>query len=257
MTLTLTMTCIRPIKISYDGLAGVDGSARFSFGETCTALVSVSGPIAARPSSEHPARATIEVHVRPLALVPGTTEKHLAAAYKGILERACILGQHPRTLIQLVVQALSPQSHALVAAEINACSLALMNSGSIPMRGVVCAVAVGLQRKKDDHRSGMEFLLDPVEESELDGAGCVAFLFNNVDLGPASALVREQGGGMSSEVVWTNFKSCRGSVVSLDASELAQATALARKGAAEVWSCMKKSLGGSSFDEDGDCKMEM
>lgn len=241
------MTCIRPTKISYDALAGVDGSARFTFGETCSALASVSGPIAARPASEHPARATVEVHVRPLSLVPGTTEKFLGAAFKGILERACILGQHPRTLIQLVVQALSQPSQALVAAEINACSLALVNGGSIPMRGVVCAVAVGL-RKKDGHRT--EFILDPVEESKLDGVGCFAFLFG---IGPALA----QGGLPPSELLWSNFRTSGGSIVSLDASELAQATSLARKGATEVWLCMKKSLGGSLSDDGGDSKMEM
>lgn len=241
------MTCIRPISISYDALAGVDGSARFTFGETCSALASVSGPIAARPASEHPARATVEVHVRPLSLVPGTTEKFLGAAFKGILERACILGQHPRTLIQLVVQALSHPSHALIAAEINACSLALVNGGSIPMRGVVCAVAVGLS-KKDSHR--IEFMLDPAEESKLDGVGCFAFLFGT---GPASV----QGGLPPSELLWSNFRTSSGSIVSLDASELAQATELARKGATEVWLCIKKNLGGSLSDDDGDNKMEM
>ncbi|KAL4075278.1 ribosomal protein S5 domain 2-type protein [Scleroderma yunnanense] len=241
------MTSLRPIHIAFDALAGVDGSARFSFGETCTALASVSGPVAARPASEHPARATVEVHVRPLSLVPGTTEKFLGAAFKGILERACILGQHPRTLIQVVVQALSRPSHALVPAQINACSLALVNSGSIPMRGVVCAVAVGL-RKTEGRQT--EFVLDPVEESKLDGAGCLAFLFG---IGPASV----QGGLPPSEVLWTNFRTVNGSVLSLQASELAQATTVARKGATEVWLGMKKSLAGSSFLDDEDSKMEM
>ncbi|KAG6330195.1 hypothetical protein ID866_8894 [Astraeus odoratus] len=239
------MASLRPIKISFDALAGVDGSARFSFGETCTALASVSGPISARPASEHPARAAVEVHVRPLSSVPGTTEKFLGAAFKGIIERSCVLGQHPRTLIQVVVQALSPPSNALVAAEINACSLALVNGGSIPMQGVMCAVAVGMRRDGDR----MDFILDPLNESKLDGAGCIAFLF-----GISGSSFHDEL--PPSKVLWTSFRAHNGSSVSLNMQELKQATELARKGAVAVWLNMKESLGAAMPAGDGDVKME-
>jgi exosome complex component RRP46 len=173
-----------PIHISFDALSGVDGSARFSFGPA-TALASVSGPIAARLATENPARAAIDLHVRPLSSVPGTTEKHAGVALKGILERACILAQHPRTLIQVVVQALSPLSSSrssqgvdvdvdvLLAAEINACSLALLNAGSIPMRGVVCAVAVA----QPTSSSQPQLVMGGGGSSHAEYTGCFAFLF--------------------------------------------------------------------------------
>ncbi|KAF9233801.1 ribosomal protein S5 domain 2-type protein [Melanogaster broomeanus] len=233
---------LRPIKISFDALSGVDGSARFSFGATCTALASVSGPIAARLAAEHPARATVEVHVRPLSLVPGTTEKYLGAAFKGIVERACVLNQHPRTLIQVVLQALSRPTNALIAAEINACSLALVNAGSVPMRGVACAVSVGRRRSG----SQTELVLDPEDESELLGGGCFAFLFG-VDELPAESDIPP------SKMIWTNY--CAGVGASFSSAQLAQAEELASKGAAEVWIKMKESLQQSLLT--GDSKMEM
>ncbi|KAF8842586.1 hypothetical protein BDN67DRAFT_965464 [Paxillus ammoniavirescens] len=229
---------LRPIKISFDALSGVDGSARFSFGETCTALASVSGPIAARLAAEHPARATVEVHVRPLSSVPGTTEKHLGTAFKGIVERTCVLGQNPRTLIQVVVQALSRPTNALIAAEINACSLALVNAGSVPMRGVVCAVSVGVRRTG----SRMDFVLDPEDEEESGGGGCFAFLFG-VDR------LRAESDLPPSQMIWTNYRAGVGDTFS--STHLAQAEELASKGAAQVWIKMKESLRQSLFSGDG------
>lgn len=250
-----------PVKISYDGLAGVDGSARFTFGNVSSALASVSGPVAARPNSEHPARATIEVHVRPLSGTSGTAEKHLSAAFKGIFERACILSQHPRTLIQIVVQALSssqPPSPSipgpwctLIAAEINACSLALLNAGSIPMRGVVCAVALG--RHSEGGR--VKFVPNPVEERTLDGAGCFAFLFGGVGSGPNTASRKTEGSGPS-EVVWRSFRGASGASPLVDVHEVTKATETARKEAYEVWLYMKQSVAKLMSPDDGDVKME-
>jgi exosome complex component RRP46 len=55
---------------------------------------------------------------------------------------------------------------------VNASSLALLNAGSITMKGVVTAIAVGL--RKDG-----TFSVDPelAEEKGLSGIGCFAFLF--------------------------------------------------------------------------------
>ncbi|KAG2053231.1 hypothetical protein BDR06DRAFT_825721, partial [Suillus hirtellus] len=166
----------RSISISSEeGLDGVDGSARFSFHPSCSALASVSGPITARLAAEHPARATVEVHVRPLSSVPGTAEKSRGMAIREIVERSCLLAQHPRTLIQVVVQALTNPTpgYALLAAEINACTLALINAGSIAMRGVVCAVPVGRVKKG----SVISVEVDVADDVVLEGGGCFAFLF--------------------------------------------------------------------------------
>ncbi|KAH7917815.1 ribosomal protein S5 domain 2-like protein [Leucogyrophana mollusca] len=237
---------IREINIAYDGLSAVDGSTRFSFGPSCTALASVSGPIAARLTAENPARATVEVHVRPLSSVPGTHERSVAAVLRGIIERECALNQNPRTLVQVVVQALSADvaGGSLVAAQINACTLALMNAGSVPMRGVVCAVGVGRVRNGGEVR----MILDPSEEeaASMEGGGCFAFIF-------ATGLSHASNNDMpSSDVVWTNYHTTPGTT--FDESELVQAKELARQGAVVVWESMKKSLGDE--EEDG-VKMEI
>ncbi|KAF8437653.1 hypothetical protein L210DRAFT_2339209 [Boletus edulis BED1] len=253
-----------PVHIAFDGLSGVDGSARFSFGPT-TALASVSGPIAARPATEHPARATIDLHVRPLSAIPGTTQKHVAIALKGILERACILAQHPRTLIQVVVQALSPLSSTpsrmrtdanvdtgeadvevdlLLAAQINACSLALLNAGSIPMRGVVCAIAVS----QPNATSPPRVVTTSGGPSHAEYTGCFAFLFG-VDRAHTSMGGTGASGPIPpSKSIWTNYRARPGNTFSATALEEAENVAL--EGAAEVWMKIKGSLR-ASFAGDG------
>ncbi|KAH0830105.1 ribosomal protein S5 domain 2-type protein [Lanmaoa asiatica] len=228
-----------PIHIAFDALSGVDGSARFSFGQTM-ALASISGPIAARLATEQPARAAIDVHVRPLSSVPGTTEKHAGTALKGIIERSCILAQHPRTLVQVVVQALSqsassswrvhtPSSQTstdvdvLLAAEINACSLALLNAGSIPMRGVVCAIAVA-QPTSANHP---QLVVEGGVISNSDYTGCFAFLFgvDQTSMGSTDA----SGPVPPSKMIWTNCRASPGNAIS--ATALAEAEKVALQGA--------------------------
>lgn len=251
---------VQPIHIAFDALSGVDGSARFSFGQI-TALASVSGPIAARLATEHPARATVEVHVRPLSSFPGTAEKHAAIALKGIIERECILAHHPRSLIQVVVQALSPSSsssasrsagpeklsrsgvdteaYVLFAAEVNACSLALLNGGSIPLRGVVCAVAVAQSsggRPQIVTQGGSA----TSKKNGIESAGCFAFLFG-VDRAPAED-ADDAGYDVTprSKMIWTDYHANLGRAFSTTALEEAEKVAL--EGAAAVWAKMKESL---------------
>lgn len=240
------MTSTLPIHIAFDALSGVDGSARFSFGTT-TAIASVSGPIAARPATEHPIRATIDLHVRPLTGVPGTPEKHASTALKGILERACVLAQNPRTVVQVVVQALSPASSGadvLLAAEINASSLALLNAGSVPMRGVVCAVAVAQFTPMNQPE-----LVTAAASSSRTNAECMgsfAFLFG-VDHAHTSA--GHSGPIPPSKMIWTNYRAGPGHAFS--ATALAEAEKVALEGAAVVWTKMKDNLRASSFAGEG------
>ncbi|KAH9916986.1 3' exoribonuclease family, domain 1-domain-containing protein [Epithele typhae] len=235
---------LRKISITYEGLDRVDGSARFSFGQT-SALASVSGPIEVRPAQENPAQATLDVQVRPVAALPGTDAKALATTLKGILAHSLFLARSPRTLVQIVGQALSGAETgsgsgsagrgwpaSLTAALVNAAAAALINAGSVPMKGVVCAVAVGRMT------GGAVLVLDP-EESELPrlaGGGCFAFLFSStlgdgkespaVDVPPCSML-------------WTNFTTS----APFDVDELSRARQLAAKGAVEVWLAMKGTMG--------------
>ncbi|KAF7357377.1 Exosome component Rrp46 [Mycena sanguinolenta] len=223
----------RALKVNLDGLARVDGSARFGFGDT-VAGASVSGPIEVRLAAENPSLSTFEVLHRPLSNVPATRSKSLAASIRSALIPSLILSQNPRTLIQLVIQALSPTrskySDALVAAMINASTIALLNAGSIPMKGVVCAVAIG--------RIKSTLVVDPNEEEEiaLDASGCFAFAFGN--------------GVDDARCVWTNWKSLQ----SFDQAELTQCKLLASAAAKSVWLQIHR---GFKDDESGEEDDEM
>ncbi|KAJ7046434.1 exosome component Rrp46 [Mycena alexandri] len=221
----------RALKVSLDGLARVDGSARFGFGDT-VALASVSGPIEVRLAAENPSLSTFEVLIRPLSNVPATQSKSLAATIRAALIPSLILSQNPRTLIQLVIQSLSPtrtkSSDTLVAAMINASTVALLNAGSIPMKGVVCAAAVG--------RIKSILVVDPGEEEEAvtEASGCFAFSF---------------GDGLDdARCVWTNWKSAR----SFDEEELAQCKLLASTAAKSVWLHIQKVVGGDTSQQEED-----
>ena len=114
---------------------------------------------------------------------------------------------------------------SLTAAMINASSLALLNSGSIYMRGVVTAVAIG--RLPDG-----TLVVDPDEEEEesLGGGGCFAFMFaGGVD----------NDGKTNSDCLLSAWKSMSGAY---DESELFSARELARVAALDVYLAMKKSI---------------
>ncbi|KAJ6554980.1 exosome component Rrp46 [Mycena vulgaris] len=222
-------TEFRALKISLDGLARVDGSARFGFGDT-EALASVSGPIEVRLAAENPSLSTFEVLLRPLSNVPATQSKSLAATIRSALIPSLILSQNPRTLIQLVIQALSPtrskSQDGLVSAMINASTIALLNAGSIPMKGVICAVSIG--------RINSTLVVDPSEDEAvaLEASGCFAFSFGN--------------GVDDARCVWTNWTSSG----SFDEAELAKCKLLASAAAKSVWLQIQKVFAGDTSDDE-------
>lgn len=212
-------------------------------GETKT-LVSVSGPIEVRPNLELPSQAALEIHVRPLASISGTDSKALATNLKSILSPALLLSHHPRTLVQIVAQALCGTdsgsgmgsvgrgwSASLIASLVNASSAALINTGSVPMRGIVCAVAVG--RKSSE--GGTELVLDPSEAElpHLLGGGCFAFFFSAVLSSSSST------GIPPCSLLWTNYTTN----TPFDEAELERARGLAEAGVRKVWKALKKSVG--------------
>jgi len=231
---------LRPLSIVYERLARVDGSARFGFGEM-EALASVSGPMEVRLAAEQPSRATIEVNVRPLSSLPGTESKALAASLRGLLAPSIILSRNPRTLIQLVVQSLTPSpterfSPSLVAACINAASLALLNAGSIPMTGVVCAAAVAWLHPATEEATSSYLVLDPseAESHTAAGCGCFAYLFTT-EIGESEESPAIPG----ARLVWTNWHANSGV---FDEEELTRARALGLAGAETVWRAIKQSV---------------
>jgi exosome complex component RRP46 len=205
-------------------------------------LASVSGPIEVRLAAEQPSRATFEVSVRPLSGVPGTEAKSLASSIRAALTPSLLLAQHPRTLIQLVVQSLTPTASprpppSLVASIINASTAAVLNTGSVPMRGVVCAVSVG--RLHTTSMPSVAYLVLDPSDSELASAtasGCFAFIFAYGLESPE----RSNSAGypkMSCELVWSNWRAG-----AFGEEELIRAQELAKVGAERVWLAMKESI---------------
>ena len=212
-------------------------------------LASVSGPMEVRMAAEISTKATFEVSVRPLASIPGTDAKALGATIKSLLSPSLWLTNHPRTLIQLVVQPLSPSPagspktipsfhHGIAAASINASSLALMNA-SVTMKGVVCAVAVA--------RTGSEeLILNPGADqlASSTASGCFAFIFTAAESSDDRLHVSE---------VWSNWQSSLG----FDVTEMFGARELAQRGARHVWELMKESVRSAGVRRSGDVEAKV
>lgn len=160
-----------------------------------------------------------------------------------------LLSQHPRTLVQIVGQALCGNETgagsgsagrgwhtSLVASLVNACSAAFINASSVPMKGVVCAVAVG---RVQDRSSPLKptLVLDPSEAelAALVGGGCFAYMFSSA-LSEAEPL---EVGVPPSSLLWTNYAATSGA---FDEEEFEQAQQLAEDGAVRVWRRLKESL---------------
>jgi exosome complex component RRP46 len=196
----------------------------------------------ARLAVELASRAAFEVILRPLANISGTESKHLALTLRSLLAPSLLLSQNPRTLIQLVVQSLTPTParsfhSSLVASLINASTLALLNAGAVPMRGVVCAVAVGRSRSPGLFATPHSILLildpDESESASLEGGGCFAFHFT-VDTTQSGGT-----GGDFPELVWSNWQP----TTPFNENEIVRARDLARAGSKLVWGTMKESVG--------------
>lgn len=87
-------------------LSEVDGSARLTQRNT-TVLVSVTGPIEAKPRQELPTQASLEIVVRPSRGVSNTREKVLEDLLRSVLQLVIVRYKYPRQLIQIVVQFLA------------------------------------------------------------------------------------------------------------------------------------------------------
>jgi exosome complex component RRP46 len=223
----------------------------FSLGPHAQALATVSGPIEVRLAAENASRATLEVHVRPLAAIAGTEHKALASSIATALQPSLILTQNPRSLVQLIVQDLTPLSaftrtrrwadadsesgmdlvsetkyakDRALAGMINASSLAFLKAGSVPMRGVVCAVFLACLHGEDD-APGL-CVVDPSEEEmkSVKAGGAFAFLF----------------AGEATTCVWSNWQGKTGFAV----EELLEARQKAQTAAEDVWYKIKAALSG-------------
>jgi exosome complex component RRP46 len=222
-----------------------------SYPDDVHVLASVSGPMEVRLAAENSTKATFEVSVRPLASIPGTEAKALGATIKSLLTPSLLLTRHPRTLIQLVIQPLSPSlvgskkvmpslHPGIAAASINASSLALMNA-SVTMKGVVCAAAVA-------RTSSEELILNPSTDQLASSttSGCFAFIFTAAEL---------SNDRLHASEVWSNWQSSLG----FDIAEMVGARELAQQGAKHIWELMKESVRsvGVHRSDDAEVKAEV
>lgn len=209
---------------------------------------------------ESPSHATLEISVRPLASLPGTNSRALATTLKAVLGPSLLLTHHPRTLVQIVGQALCGSDSgsglggtgrgwnaSLVASLVNACSAALINAGSVPMKGVVCAVAVG---RLSDGPGVHTMVLDPSETElpALVGGGCFVFMFSSV-----LPHAEETADVPHAALLWTNYTATSGV---FEDSEFAEAQELALEGAERIWRTFKDSISDHGIQEVEKTKAE-
>ena len=108
---------------------------------------------------------------------------------------------------------------------INAATLAFLNAGSVPMKGIICAVPVG-------RRVGGELVVDPSEEVEVEveATGCFAFLVTR-KLGHQET---------TASCVHTSWRE--GGVGSSGSDDLVRATELAKGAALVIADEMRESV---------------
>jgi exosome complex component RRP46 len=217
------------------------------------ALASCSGPSEVRPLSELPSSATLDVLVRPLSGLAGPSSKSLASSIRSVLLPTLELERYPRSLVQVVVQALSTGTAAgaarsgggygpsLIAACVNAAGCAVLSAGSVNMHGVLCAVAVG--RRRSGEAGMVDLVLDPEDGEETVGGGCFAFLIGVPVEAPSTMA---QDGIPHARLVWTNYTSSllnfKGPACSMTRQELDHATELAKKGAMDIWKTLRDNI---------------
>ncbi|PVF92002.1 hypothetical protein CPB86DRAFT_744893 [Serendipita vermifera] len=235
---------LRPVQVKIERLDRVDASAKFAFGST-VALTSISGPIEARMGIEIPSKAALDIILRPLHGVPGVTEKALNSVLKSIFSPSILLNAHPRTVIQMVFQSLSlptprPSTSSRVskfdyhpsmaAALINSGSLALLDTGTIPLTGVIIAMSVGVVVDKGTR----SVIVDPEEDETLYlvGGGVFAFLF-------AGTHAKIPPLGPLGKVVWSSWEG------EFRVEEVEKAESLALDAASKVLDRFRQTLAGN------------
>ncbi|KAJ7366242.1 hypothetical protein DFH08DRAFT_948292 [Mycena albidolilacea] len=124
-------------------------------------MASVSGPIEVRLAAENPSLSTFEILLPPLSIVPATQSKSLTASIRPALWNP-------------FADPLQKPVHPDANRSSDSDTIALLNARSIPMKGVVCAVAIA--------RIESSLIVDPGEDEEttaLDASGCFAPVLGN------------------------------------------------------------------------------
>ncbi|MEW6328974.1 MAG: exosome complex exonuclease Rrp41 [Candidatus Micrarchaeota archaeon] len=177
------LNALRPIKIEAGVLNKADGSAYIEWGEN-KILAAVYGPKECIPKHEtDPYRAVL--HCRYMMAPFSSIEEHgrsgpsrrsteLSKVIREVFENVVLTEQFPKTAIDIFIEVLQADGGTRCAG-ITAAAVALANAG-IPMRDLVCAVAVG----KIEGKIALDFSRDEDNYGESDIP--VAFAPRNGDI---------------------------------------------------------------------------
>lgn len=214
-----------PFDIQMSPLTNVDGSARLIAGNT-RVIVSVTGPIEAKPRQELPTQASLEIVVRPSRGLSSTREKVLEDLLRSVLQLVIVRYKFPRQLFQIVVQFLATDldsagsvivsgETAVVGADytanelscaLNCCYFALIDA-NVPLFNSFAAVSMVIDNEG-------EYLFLPLLSDLQKSASHHVVCFDIRDGKASKILLIESDGSFSEEdlvkAVETGSKFCEG-----------------------------------------------
>jgi exosome complex component RRP41 len=166
---------MRPMSAKIGVVPNADGSAMFSFGNTI-AIAAVYGPRQLHPQHmQDPARGILRVNYDLLSFSvsdrkkpgPSRRSQEISKVTEWALLPVVELKEFPNTVIDVQIYIIQADAGTRTAG-INAASLALAHAG-IPMKNLICSVAVGKQDK--------ELIVDLTKEEEdfEEGEGATDF----------------------------------------------------------------------------------
>lgn len=160
---------LRPIVAKVGVVPNADGSALFAFGDT-VAIAAVYGPRQLHPQHmQNPQTGILRCNYDLLSFSvyerkrpgPSRRSKEISKVTEWALSPALYLESFPNTVVDVEIYILQADAGTRTAG-INAASMALAHAG-IPMRDLVCSVAVGkndktlivdLTKEEEDHHEG-------------------------------------------------------------------------------------------------------
>lgn len=166
---------LRPMSAKIGVVPNADGSAMFAFGNTI-AIAAVYGPRQLHPQHmQNPAKGILRVNYDLLSFSvgdrkrpgPSRRSQEISKVTEWALSPVLDLSEFPNTVVDVQIYIIQADAGTRTAG-INAASLALAHAG-VPMKDLVCSVAVGKQDK--------ELVVDLTKEEEdfEEGEGATDF----------------------------------------------------------------------------------
>jgi len=213
---------LRPMTAKVGIIPNADGSAMFAFGDT-VAIAAVYGPRKLHPQHmQDPSTGVLRCNYDLLSFSvedrkkpgPSRRSQEISKVAGWALEPIIDLEAFPNTVIDVQIYILQADAGTRTAG-INAASMALAHAG-IPMRDLVCSVAVGKQDR--------EFIVDLTKEEEdfKEGEGATDFAIAKLASSDEFSLLQLDG--------------------KIRPEEIDEALKLASKACKEIYETQKKAL---------------